>query len=174
VLLLDEPLSALDPFLRVKMRAELKAWQKALGMTFVHVTHSQEEAMALADQVVVMNHGRIEQTGSPREVFNAPRSEFVARFMGAHNVIEMAPGQKIAVRSDRLRLQRVTTGDARPVAVRAVEYQGTYVQVSVVPPQPADAQWTVTVPDHEFDAAPLAAGDAAFVSWAAGEAHALV
>src|SRR5690606_22400193 len=57
VLLLDEPLSALDPFLRIKMRAELKGWQKSLGMTFIHVTHSQEEAMALADQVVVMNAG---------------------------------------------------------------------------------------------------------------------
>ena len=82
VLLLDEPLSALDPFLRVQMRAELKRWQQELGFTFVHVTHSQEEAMALADQVVVMNNARIEQAGSPREVFNAPRSEFVARFMG--------------------------------------------------------------------------------------------
>jgi putative spermidine/putrescine transport system ATP-binding protein len=174
VLLLDEPLSALDPFLRVQMRAELKRWQQELGFTFVHVTHSQEEAMALADQVVVMNHGRIEQNGSPREVFNAPRSEFVARFMGAHNVIA-TPAGKVAVRSDRLQLQRSgANGDARAAAVRAVEYQGTYVQVSVAPQEPADTQWTVTVPDHEFDAAPLAAGDAAFVSWAAGEAHALV
>ena len=174
VLLLDEPLSALDPFLRIRMRAELKAWQKALRMTFIHVTHSQEEAMALADQVVVMNHGRIEQTGTPREVFNAPRSEFVARFMGAHNVIAMPTGHKVAVRSDRLKLQRGVGSDTRPVAVRAVEYQGTYVQVSVAPQELADTQWTVTVPDHEFDAAPLAAGDAAFVSWAPGEAHALV
>ena len=73
VLLLDEPLSALDPFLRIKMRAELKAWQTSLGMTFVHVTHSQEEAMALADQVVVMNQGRIEQDASAHDVFNAPK-----------------------------------------------------------------------------------------------------
>ena len=90
VLLLDEPLSALDPFLRIKMRAELKDWQKTLSMTFVHVTHSQEEAMALADQVVVMNQGRIEQDAAPHELFNAPRSEFVARFIGGHNVIPLA------------------------------------------------------------------------------------
>ena len=64
VLLLDEPLSALDPFLRTQMRAELRRWQQELGLTFVHVTHSQEEAMALADQMVVMNQGRIEQAGS--------------------------------------------------------------------------------------------------------------
>ena len=172
VLLLDEPLSALDPFLRVQMRAELKRWQQELGFTFVHVTHSQEEAMALADQVVVMNHGRIEQTGTPREVFNAPRSEFVARFMGAHNVIEVPPS-KVAVRSDRLKLRSDDAGGARAVVVRAVEYQGTYVQVSVAPMELSDTQWTVTVSDREFDAAPLVAGDAAYVSWAASEAHAL-
>ena len=79
VLLLDEPLSALDPFLRIQMRAELRRWQKELGLTFVHVTHSQEEAMALADTMVVMNHGLIEQVGSPHEVYNRPCNEFVAR-----------------------------------------------------------------------------------------------
>ena len=87
VLLLDEPLSALDPFLRIQMRAELRRWQKELGLTFIHVTHSQEEAMALADMMVVMNHGLIEQVGSPHEVYNEPATEFVARFMGGHNVI---------------------------------------------------------------------------------------
>src|SRR5438105_2475981 len=87
VLLLDEPLSALDPFLRVKMREELKALQTRLGISFIHVTHSQDEAMALADLVVVMNHGRIEQTGSPREVFNRPASAFVAPLIGGHNVL---------------------------------------------------------------------------------------
>lgn len=87
VLLLDEPLSALDPFLRVRMREELKRLQTELGISFVHVTHSQEEAMALADLVVVMNEGRIEQFGSPREVFERPASVFVARFIGGHNVL---------------------------------------------------------------------------------------
>ncbi|MEP7101526.1 MAG: ABC transporter ATP-binding protein, partial [Burkholderiales bacterium] len=177
VLLLDEPLSALDPFLRVQMRAELKRWQQELGFTFVHVTHSQEEAMALADQVVVMNQGRIEQTGSPREVFNAPRSEFVARFMGAHNVIETPTG-KVAVRSDRLKLQRSLSNagnDARQAAVKAVEYQGTYVQVSIAPTDSAaDTQWTVTLPDDDFDEQQLAPGETVFVSWADHEAHALV
>ncbi len=86
-LLLDEPLSALDPFLKIRMRGELKRLQTRFGLTFIHVTHSQEEAMALADQVVVMNEGRIEQSGHPREVFNHPRTAFVARFMGHHNVL---------------------------------------------------------------------------------------
>ena len=117
VLLLDEPLSALDPFLRVQMRAELKRWQKELGMTFVHVTHSQEEAMALADLVVVMSHGRIEQSGTPHEVFNAPRTEFVARFIGGHNVIRAPrPPAPIAVRADQHALmprRRAGGDDAR-------------------------------------------------------------
>ena len=174
VLLLDEPLSALDPFLRVQMRAELKRWQQELGFTFVHVTHSQEEAMALADQVVVMNHGRIEQTGSAREVFNAPRSEFVARFMGAHNVIAL-PSGTVAVRADRLTLQRSASERSRVASVRAVEYQGTYVQVSLAPQgEAADAQWTATVADNTFDAQPLKPGETVHVSWAAAEAHALV
>ena len=177
VLLLDEPLSALDPFLRVQMRAELKRWQQELGFTFVHVTHSQEEAMALADQVVVMNHGKIEQTGSPREVFNAPRTEFIARFMGAHNIIA-TPAGKVAVRSDRLRLQRNAhadlNGDAsRSAAVKAVEYQGTCVQINLAPEGHADAQWTVTLADNDFDAQPLHPGDTVYVSWAPTEAHAL-
>ena len=90
VLLLDEPLSALDPFLRVKMREELKALQTRLGISFIHVTHSQDEAMALADLVVVMNQGKIEQTAPPREVFNKPASAFVARFIGGHNVLPAA------------------------------------------------------------------------------------
>ncbi len=88
VLLLDEPLSALDPFLRVQMRVELKRLQTKLGISFIHVTHSQEEAMALADLVVVMNHGRIEQSGTPQQVYRQPRTEFVARFMGGHNVLQ--------------------------------------------------------------------------------------
>lgn len=87
VLLLDEPLSALDPFLRTRMRAELKQLQKKLGITFVHVTHSQVEAMALADLVVVMQGGSIEQADNPRVVFNTPANTFVAKFIGGHNVL---------------------------------------------------------------------------------------
>ncbi len=87
VLLLDEPLSALDPFLRVRMRGELGRLQRDLGITFVHVTHSQQEAMSVADSVVVMDHGRIEQVGPPRTIYNAPATSFVARFIGGHNVL---------------------------------------------------------------------------------------
>ncbi|WP_374641226.1 ABC transporter ATP-binding protein [Tabrizicola sp.] len=87
VLLLDEPLSALDEFLRLRMRVELKRLQNQLGITFIHVTHTQPEAIALADQVVVMDHGVIDQAASPREVYNHPHSPYVARFMGGQNVL---------------------------------------------------------------------------------------
>jgi len=181
VLLLDEPLSALDPFLRIKMRAELKRWHTELGMSFVHVTHSQEEAMALADLVVVMNQGRIEQAGSAREVFEQPRTEFVARFIGAHNVID-TPAGKVAVRSDRITLGDPAEG--RAVTVAAVEYQGAQVQVHVLPEGGADAAtedddspdrgaWIVAVPDEAFHARPLEPGQRVGMRWTERDAHAL-
>jgi putative spermidine/putrescine transport system ATP-binding protein len=173
VLLLDEPLSALDPFLRIKMRAELKAWQKTLGMTFVHVTHSQEEAMALADQVVVMSAGRIEQDAAPHVLFNAPRSEFVARFMGGHNVIPSSRGL-VAVRADRTHLTReaLPAGDtALPATVRGVEYQGTYVLLTLA--SGPVAEFSVVLPEAQFDAAPWSPGDSASAHWDATDVHPL-
>ncbi len=87
VLLLDEPLGALDLKLRRQMQDELKAIQKRVGTTFVHVTHDQEEAMAIADTVVVMNHGGIEDAGSPERVYLRPATRFTANFMGDNNLI---------------------------------------------------------------------------------------
>ena len=86
VLLLDEPLSALDYHLRRNMRVELKALQRRLGITFVLVTHDQEEALSLSDRVVVMNHGSIEQVGSPRDIYEEPVNLHVARFVGEANI----------------------------------------------------------------------------------------
>ena len=86
VLLLDEPLSALDEFLRLQMRGNLRQMQKELGMTFIHVTHTQMEAIAVADVVVVMDHGYIAQAAPAHEVYTRPRSIYVARFMGGQNV----------------------------------------------------------------------------------------
>jgi putative spermidine/putrescine transport system ATP-binding protein len=183
VLLLDEPLSALDPFLRIKMRAELKRWHKELGMSFVHVTHSQEEAMALADLVVVMNQGRIEQAGSARDVFERPRTEFVARFIGAHNVID-TPAGKVAVRSDRLSLGAINEGGV-PVTVSAIEYQGSQVQIHLLPEGAAEGTatadddnadrgaWIAVLPDGEFHAHPLLTGQRVGMRWLDAEAHAL-
>jgi putative spermidine/putrescine transport system ATP-binding protein len=174
ILLLDEPLSALDPFLRIKMRAELKAMQKKLGITFIHVTHGQDEAMALADLIVVMNQGRIEQAGTPRAVFNAPLTPFVARFIGGHNVIDLAEGP-IAVRADRLVLTRnAGAGNLAgtiPAVVREVEYQGTYVQVGLEAAGVSDL--SAQLSEAVFDADPLNPGDEIAVGWAASDIHRL-
>jgi putative spermidine/putrescine transport system ATP-binding protein len=159
------------PFLRIKMRAELRRLQQQLGIIFVHVTHSQDEAMALADLVVVMNAGKIEQAGPPRAVFNAPRTEFVARFIGAHNVIVTEQGP-IAIRADRLDLR--ATDDRRPrlqAFVRAVEYQGTYVHVAL--DSAACAELVALLPDGVFVAAPLRPGDDVFVGWSDADVHLL-
>ncbi len=87
VLLLDEPLSALDANLVVRMQGVLSRLQKELGITFVYVTHSQSEAFAMADRVVIMSKGRIEQVGTPREVYRQPASRFVAEFVGSNNIL---------------------------------------------------------------------------------------
>jgi putative spermidine/putrescine transport system ATP-binding protein len=169
ILLLDEPLSALDPFLRLKVRTELKRLQKELGISFLHVTHSQDEAMALADLIVVMDRGRIEQAGTPRSVFNAPRTPFVAQFMGGHNVIATENG-KIAVRADRLRLR--PSGHQRLAAVvRVVEYQGTHVQVLLA--ARGAGELTARLDEAEFDLAPVHPGQQVAVDWSDHDAHRL-
>jgi putative spermidine/putrescine transport system ATP-binding protein len=170
ILLLDEPLSALDPFLRIKVRAELKRLQRDLGISFIHVTHSQEEAMALSDLVVVMNEGRIEQAGKPREVFETPRTEFVARFIGGHNIISL-DGRKVSVRTDRTRLVAgAETPDARPAVIRDVEYQGSSVLVGL---QTDDGELTAVVPDRVFFERPFAAGEAAAIAFDPSDIHEL-
>jgi putative spermidine/putrescine transport system ATP-binding protein len=88
VLLLDEPLSALDETLRVKTRGELRKLQRQFGMTFIQVTHNQDEAYSLSDQIVVMDHGRIDQVGTPQEIFSKPMSQFVASFTGDNNIFQ--------------------------------------------------------------------------------------
>lgn len=183
VLLLDEPLSALDPFLRIQMRAELRRWQKELGLTFIHVTHSQEEAMALADTMVVMNHGVIEQIGSPHEIYNRPISEFVARFMGGHNVLNTARG-KISVRTDHMQLSvdEPTLADGlgnKRAVITDIEYQGTYVLIGLQEPgmvqnAASTAEISVMVPEASFDAQPFALGQSVQLRWQPEVSHALV
>src|SRR5207247_6894426 len=88
-LLLDEPLGALDVKLRKQMQLQLKAIQHDIGTTFVYVTHDQEEALAMSDRIAVMNGGRVEQTGSPREIYEHPRTAFVADFIGSLNALDL-------------------------------------------------------------------------------------
>ena len=197
-LLLDEPLSALDPFLKVRMRAELKKLQKSLGITFVHVTHSQEEAMALADIIVVMSNGRIEQAAPPREIFEKPATAFVARFMGDHNVISgrsagtsgdmaqvavpegavfsaggAAPPRDapmdIAVRTDHVRIgESPVKGLGFTGIVSNIEYRGASVKIACDGAGISD--FTAILPDTAFFAAPVNVGDAVPLHWDAEDA----
>ena len=160
VLLLDEPLSALDPFLRVRVREELKRLQRELGISFIHVTHSQDEAMALADMMVVMQDGHIRQTGSPRDVFGSPTSSFVARFIGGHNVLPGLSGP-VAVRADRCRL--APDGEGLAAQVEAVEYQGSTVRIALT--TQAGEPASVLLSDAAFDADPVQPGAGARLVW---------
>jgi putative spermidine/putrescine transport system ATP-binding protein len=173
VLLLDEPLSALDPFLRVRMRAELKRLQRELGISFIHVTHAQDEAMALADMIVLMHDGRIAQTGSPREVFNAPNTAFVAKFIGGHNVLEL-DGKSIAIRSDKVNLNlEKPTAKTKSVAgvVSEIEYQGTIFHITIKSQQGHDIM--AELPESKFDALPFQLGATVYATWDPSSARAL-
>ena len=169
VLLLDEPLSALDPFLRIRMRSELKKLQKELGISFIHVTHGQDEALALADEIVVMNNAVIEQAGPARDVFNAPRTRFVAQFMGGHNVIALQSGH-FAVRTDAVAITAPNMGklDAQ---VMAVEYQGTHV--SLMSRIAGDQEVTALVPEAQYFTTPHHPGDQIGLNWDAKDQHKL-
>jgi putative spermidine/putrescine transport system ATP-binding protein len=126
VLLLDEPLSALDAKIRVSLREEIRSLQRDLGITTIYVTHDQEEALSMSDRIVVMNEGRIEQIGSPFEIYNYPRTRFVASFVGTLNILEgliVDPsGGRIAIDGQEIRAARglasAAAGDQRSVALR--------------------------------------------------------
>jgi putative spermidine/putrescine transport system ATP-binding protein len=103
VLLLDEPLGALDLKLRQEMQLELQHVQREVRITFVYVTHDQEEALSMSDRIAVLNHGRIEQVGTPLEVYERPQSDFVAGFIGISNLIER-DGRHMTVRPEKIQL----------------------------------------------------------------------
>jgi putative spermidine/putrescine transport system ATP-binding protein len=123
VLLLDEPLGALDLKLRQEMQIFLKALQRDLGITFVYVTHDQEEALTMSDRLAVFNEGRIEQVGSPAEVYEHPQTEFVAGFVGVSNVLER-DGRQITIRPEKIRMSDEHAGEGEPGTVREVVYVG--------------------------------------------------
>ncbi|MBI3913598.1 MAG: ABC transporter ATP-binding protein [Chloroflexi bacterium] len=126
VLLLDEPLSALDAKIRVSLRQEIRAIQQKLGITTIYVTHDQEEALSLSDRVVVMNDGRIEQVGTPFEIYNFPTTEFAAQFVGTLNTIQAtvrdaARGALIVANQEittSQKLDGLRNGDAHSIAIR--------------------------------------------------------
>ena len=123
VLLLDEPLGALDLKLRQEMQIFLKALQRDLGITFVYVTHDQDEALTMSDRLAVFNQGQIEQVGTPAEVYEHPRTEFVAGFVGVSNLLER-DGRRITIRPEKIRMSDTQVGEGEPGTVREVVYVG--------------------------------------------------
>ena len=128
-LLLDEPLGALDVKLRRAMQSELKRIQREIGTTFVYVTHDQEEALAMSDRIAVMNEGRVEQIGSPREIYDRPLTPFVADFIGSLNAIELV----VAERVGDLAVGRYGDGERIVVAAGAAVRAGDAIRVAVRP-----------------------------------------
>ena len=135
VLLLDEPLGALDLKLRQEMQIELKSIQREVGITFVYVTHDQEEALTMSDRLAVFNEGRIEQIGPPAEVYEHPQSEFIAGFVGVSNVIER-DNRRYTVRPEKINLledgEEAESGShVEPGLVRDVQYVGPVTRYHV-------------------------------------------
>jgi putative spermidine/putrescine transport system ATP-binding protein len=124
VLLLDEPLAALDLKLRTGLREELRRLQRALQMTFVYVTHDQEEALSMSDRIAVLSEGVVEQVGSPQEVYEHPANRFVAEFVGTANVFEQ-DGRTVMVRPEDVRL----ASHGMPVTVEELLYQGPVTRI---------------------------------------------
>ncbi len=136
LLLLDEPLGALDLKLREQMQSELKALQRRLGITFVFVTHDQHEALSMSDRIGVFNRGRLEQVGTPQQIYDTPATRFVAQFVGAANVLEGAVAQRLTGHAAALlRPERITLGAAAGArasgTVTEVQYFGSFTRLRV-------------------------------------------
>jgi len=161
VLLLDEPLGALDLRVRKELQIELKRIQATVGITFVYVTHDQEEALAMSDRVAVMHGGRIEQLGQPQEIYDAPATRFVAQFIGETNFIR-AGGDTVAIRPERVRLSR--TGAGLPAELLTTMVVGPALQAVVK----LDDGQEVLVREQRSggsELAELAAGERVIVGW---------
>ena len=151
-LLLDEPLSALDAKVRVKLRRELRHIQQKLGITTIMVTHDQEEALSLADRVIVMNNSVIEQIDTPQNVYESPSSPFVADFVGTVNFVG---GRSGAVRPESIQLHGEPSEDSIPGRICDIEFRGSFYRVGV---ETGDGEYTADVPAQQRETLPLRFG----------------
>jgi len=191
MLLLDEPLSALDAHLVIRMQGVLSRLQRELGITFVYVTHSQSEAFAMADRVVIMGQGEIAQIGTPQEIFRAPRSRFVAEFVGRNNILEgpvqdglitidgaacPLPGApdgpaEIVIAADRMRIHAALPPDHAAIRAEFLseEFAGTGIICYFEGPGGAELKAQVT--EDQLAALAPEPGQIFWLSWAPGAAH---
>jgi putative spermidine/putrescine transport system ATP-binding protein len=174
VLLLDEPLGALDLKLREQMQSELKALQRRLGITFLFITHDQHEALSMSDRIGVFNRGKLEQVGSPQQVYNAPATRFVAQFVGAANVLDGDAARRLAgidgamLRPERIRLGRIE-GARASGTVQEVQYFGAFTRLKI---DAGGVTLQADLPDAGGAALP-AAGETAYLHWDHSAVHAL-
>ncbi len=161
LLLLDEPLGALDLKLRQEMQVFLKDLQRELGMTFLYVTHDQEEALTMSDHVAVFNEGRIEQSGSPTEIYEQPATEFVAGFVGTSNILERH-GRRFSVRPERIAIN----GSGEPATVADAVYVGAFIRYLVA----TDAGDRLTVV-RQNDGSRIEPGTRVHVAWNDADAY---
>jgi putative spermidine/putrescine transport system ATP-binding protein len=174
VLLLDEPLGALDLKLREQMQSELKALQRRLGITFLFITHDQHEALSMSDRIGVFNKGRLEQVGTPQQVYDAPMTRFVANFVGAANVLDGAAARQLTGQSSAmLRPERIRLGAAGGAVasgtVREVQYFGAFTRIKV------EAAGVLLQADLPLAAGAVgpSGGDRVHLHWDRGAVHAL-
>jgi len=179
VLLLDEPLGALDLKLREQMQSELKSLQRKLGITFIFVTHDQHEALSMSDRIGVFNQGRLEQVASPADLYNRPSTRFVAEFVGAANVLQGADARRYAaaealmIRPERVQVRRraddTAPGPRVSGVVREVQFFGAFWRLQV---QPLDggAPLLADLPVQGSDHAPVV-GETVGLDWVDGDLH---
>ena len=162
VCLMDEPLSNLDAKLRHEMRTEIRSLQQRLGMTMVYVTHDQTEAMTMADRVVLMRDGRIEQNGTPEDLYNRPATAFTARFIGTPPMNLVTMGEHlIGIRPEHI---RIVSQDGHPARVKAVEHLGAdSILLCEIDGQPVSVRQDGFSKSHP--------GDDVRLSWDAGLEH---
>ncbi|MGQ4273820.1 ABC transporter ATP-binding protein [Terrihabitans sp. B22-R8] len=199
ILLLDEPLSALDPHLKVKMQAELVRLHRELGITFVCVTHSHSEAFAMADRVVIMNEGRVQQVGAPRDIYRRAGNRFVAEFIGGNNLIpgtiigsgvegwvfssplgalsaapqpDMEPGQEalLVVSADNIAISARETGLVNEIAADVLTLDFPGSSVTVFL-EAGGVELRAQTGLRDLEALSLAPGDRVFARWAAADGY---
>jgi sn-glycerol 3-phosphate transport system ATP-binding protein len=178
VCLMDEPLSNLDAQLRAEMRRELRALQQRLGMTVIYVTHDQVEAMTMADQIILMNGGRIEQTGKPAEIYERPASVFAARFVGTPPMNVLSADTLAALGSDAVNAPRAAKDlllGVRPESIRLAE-TGAPAKITAIEYLGAETMVEATLAGAAILARiggrpPCRVGDAVHLSWPAEATH---